>query len=146
MTEKCRVDVYGFDPLLVKGYVAGRPRTLWWHLSDEIYEEYHVKPGDMVSGKLLAVYDGDGNQTAAPNEPFEWKTSRESGLAVLLPYDIITKYRLTEGHFIELLIEKINEKEVFPLEERMSTRWWTDDKMKLTFGEKVLGYLSALYK
>ncbi|MBW1982059.1 MAG: hypothetical protein JRJ12_12645 [Deltaproteobacteria bacterium] len=134
MPEKCRVGVCGFDPMLVKGYVKTGFRGLWWHISDEIYEEYNVKPNDKISGKLLAVYRGkDGSKTHEPNEPFEWKLSKESGLAVLLPPEIIVKYELTEFHFLELIIEKINDQEVWPGEERMSTKWWPEERLKLDF-------------
>ncbi len=133
MPAKCRVGVCGFDPMLVKGYVKTGFRALWWHLPDEIYEEYEVRPGDTVSGKLLAVYNGDGEKVAEPNEPFQWECSKESGLAVVLPSETITKYKLTEFHFIELLIEKVAGKEVYPGEERMSSKWWPEEKMKLPF-------------
>ncbi len=53
MAEKCRVGVCGYDPVLVKGYVKTGDRCLWWHISDELYEEYKVKPGDTVSLKIL---------------------------------------------------------------------------------------------
>lgn len=137
MPEKCRVVVCGFDPVLVRGYVKTGERALWWHISDELYEEYQVKPGMTISGKLLAVYDGDGNKTASPNEPFEWKASKESGLAILLPPEVITKYKLTEFHFLELLIEKVNGKAVWPGQEKVH-KWWPDDKMKL---EYKVGYV-----
>lgn len=146
MPEKSRVAVCGFDPMLVKGYAVTGFRGLWWHISDELYEEYQVKPNNKISGRLLGVYDGDGNQTAAPNEPFEWETSRESGLAVLIPTEVILKYKLTEFHFLEVMIEKINDEIVYPSEERLSKNYWPEDKMKLTFSEKVLGYLQALYR
>jgi len=146
MPERCRVAVCGFDPMLLKGYVVTGFRGLWWHISDELYEEYQVKPNSKISGRLLGVYDGDGNPTAAPDEPFEWQISKESGLAVLIPYEVISKYKLTEFHFLEVIIEKINDEIVYPDEERLSKNYWPDDKMKLTFGEKVLGYLQALYR
>ncbi len=133
MPEKCRVGVCGFDPMIVKGYVKTGERALWWHLSDETYEKYNGKPGDIVSGKLLAVYNGEGQKTATPNEPFEWKVSKESGLAVLLPPDVITKYQLTEFNFLELLVEKIGATPVHPGEERQSTKWWPEEKMKLDY-------------
>jgi hypothetical protein len=133
MPEKCRVGVCGFDPVLVRGYVTTGARALWWHISDEIYEEYQVKPGDKVTGKLLAVYNGEGEQTAAPNEPFEWQASKETGLAIVLPPEVITKYELTEFHFLELLIETVGGKEVYPGEERLSSKWWPEDKMKLEY-------------
>lgn len=133
MPEKCRVGVCGFDPILVKGYLGTGARALWWHVSDEVHEEYEVKPGDKVSVKLLAVYNGDGEKTAEPNESFEWGLSKESGLAVLLPPEVIIKYELTEFHFLELLVEKINKKAVYPGEEKMSTKWWPEKKMKLDY-------------
>jgi len=138
MPEKCRVGVCGFDPMLVKGYVKTGARALWWHISDELYEEFDMKPGTKVSGTLLKVYAGkDGKETASPNEPFEWETSAETGLVVVLPSEVITKYKLTEFHFIELLIEKIDGKEVYPGEEKMSEKWWPEEMMNLDY---VLDY------
>ena len=134
MPEKCRVGVCGFDPMLVKGYVKTGFRGLWWHISDEIYEEYGVKPNDKISGKLLKVFTGKtGKMTHEPNEAFEWKLSKESGLAVLLPPETIVKYQLTEFHFLELIIDKINDKEVWPGKDQISTKMWPEDKMKLGF-------------
>ena len=134
MPEKCRVGVCGFDPMLVKGYVKTGFRGLWWHISDEIYEGYNVKPNDKISGKLLKVYIGTtGKETHAPDEPFEWKLSMESGLAVLLPPEAIVKYELTEFHFLELIVEKINDQEVFPGEDKTSVKMWPKDKMKLHY-------------
>ena len=134
MSEKCRVGVCGFDPMLVKGYVKTGFRGLWWHISDEIYEEYGVKPNDKISGKLLKVFTGKtGEMTHEPKEPFEWKLSMESGLAVLLPPEAIVKYQLTEFHFLELIVEKINDKEVWPGKDQISTKMWPEDKMKLSF-------------
>ncbi len=134
MPEKCRVGVCGFDPMLVKGYVKTGFRGLWWHISDEIYEEYGVKPNDKISGKLLKVFAGKtGEMTHEPNEPFEWKLSMESGLAVLLPPEAIVKYQLTEFHFLELIVEKINDQEVWPGKDQISTKMWPEDKMKLHY-------------
>jgi hypothetical protein len=134
MPERCRVGVCGFDPMLVKGYVKTGFRGLWWHISDEIYEEYGVKPNDKISGKLLKVFTGKtGKMTHEPNEAFEWKLSKESGLAVLLPPETIVKYQLTEFHFLELIIDKINDKEVWPGKDQISTKMWPEDKMKLGF-------------
>jgi len=134
MPEKCRVGVCGFDPMLVKGYVKTGFRGLWWHISDEIYEEYGVKPNDKISGKLLKVFTGKtGEMTHEPNEPFEWKLSMESGLAVLLPPEAIVKYQLTEFHFLELIVEKINDQEVWPGKDQVSTKMWPEDKMKLHY-------------
>jgi hypothetical protein len=134
MPERCRVGVCGFDPMLVKGYVKTGFRGLWWHISDEIYEEYGVKPNDKISGKLLKVFTGKtGKMTHEPKEPFEWKLSKESGLAVLLPPEAIVKYQLTEFHFLELIVEKINDKEVWPGKDRISTKMWPEDKMKLHY-------------
>jgi hypothetical protein len=134
MPEKCRVGVCGFDPMLVKGYVKTGFRGLWWHISDEIYEEYGVKPNDKISGKLLKVFAGKtGEMTHEPNESFEWKLSMESGLAVLLPPEAIVKYQLTEFHFLELIVEKINDQDVWPGKDQISTKMWPEDKMKLHY-------------
>lgn len=139
MPEKCRVGVCGFDPMLVKGYVKTGFRGLWWHISDEIYEEYDVKPNDKITGTLLKVYAGkDGKMTEEPNEPFEWDMSKESGLAVLLPGEDIVKYKLTEMHFLELIINTVGGKDVWPGEDKMSRKFWPEDKMTLHF---VLDYI-----
>jgi hypothetical protein len=138
MPEKCRVGVCGYDPMLVRGYLKTGERALWWHLSDELYEGFEVKPGTPVSGKILAVYDGEGKKIESPNHAFEWKTSRESGLAVLLPPDVISAFKLTEFHFLELLVEKVGDNAVHPGQEKMSSKWWPDDKMKL---EYKVGYI-----
>jgi hypothetical protein len=55
MPEKCRVVVCGFDPMLVKAYAAADMRACWWHISDELFEEFDMKPGMKVSGKLLKI-------------------------------------------------------------------------------------------
>jgi len=133
MPEKCRVIVCGFDPMLVKGYVKTGYRALWWHLSDEIWEASRPLRGKTVSGKLLAVYNPDGEKTASPNEHFEWNTAKESGLAVVIPSEVIVKYQLTEFHFLELLLENVGGQPVYPGEERMSTKWWPEDKLKLDY-------------
>lgn len=139
MPEKCRVGVCGFDPMIVKGYVKTGERALWWHVSDELYEQYKVKPGDTISGKILAVYTGEGVKVESGNEPFEWKVSKESGLAVLLPPEVITKYKLTEFHFLELLVEKVGTTPVYPGQEKKSAKWWPDERMKLDY---KVGYIA----
>lgn len=139
MAEKCRVILCGFDPMLVKGYVKTGERALWWHISDELFETYNVKPGATVSGTLLAVYNCEGAKVATPNDPFEWKTAKESGLVVLLPVDMITKHQLTEFHFLEMKIEKIDGKPVYPGEEKISAKFWPEERMKL---EYKLAYIS----
>ena len=94
MPEKCRVVVCGFDPMLVKAYAAADMRACWWHISDELFEEFDMKPGMKVSGQLQKIYSGiTGEEEAAPNEAFEWETAKETGLVVLLPSDVITKSR-----------------------------------------------------
>ena len=134
MPEKCRVVVCGFDPMLVKAYVAANARACWWHVSDELHDEFDMKPKMRIQGKLLKVYAGKtGQETAAPNEPFEWSCSNESGLAVVLPSEVIRKYKLTEFHFLELMIDKVDGKEVYPGQEKMSKKWWPDDKLKLGY-------------
>ncbi|MFQ5593817.1 MAG: hypothetical protein ACE5HA_06680 [Anaerolineae bacterium] len=133
MPEKCRVGVCGYDPMLVRGYVKTGERALWWHIPDEVYEEYQVKPGDTVEGTLLAIYNSEGKSIASPNEAFTWNASKESGLAVLLPPETITKYRLTAFHFLELEVAKAGGNPVYPGEEKMSTKWWPEEKMKLAY-------------
>ncbi|MBE0568777.1 MAG: hypothetical protein IH577_03755 [Deltaproteobacteria bacterium] len=146
MAEVCRVSVCGFDPMLVKGYVKTGARALWFYLPDELYLDYKLSPGDKVLGKLLAVYDYKGEKTAAPAEAFEWVTAKESGLAVLIPATVITKYELTEFHFVELTLEKVlkmangetgreeivEETDVYPGKE-MKRKFWPQEKMKLDY-------------
>ena len=140
MPEKCRVVVCGFDPMLVKAYVAANARACWWHVSDELYDEFKMQPRMKVQGKLLKVYSGKtGQEQAAPNEPFEWECSRESGLVVLLPSDVIKNYKLTEFHFLELMIDKIDGKDVYPGQEKKSKKWWPDDKLKLGYALDYIG-------
>ncbi len=134
MPEKCRVVVCGFDPMLVKAYVAANARALWWHISDELYHEFGIKPRTKVTGTLLKVYSGKtGQEAAAPNEPFEWECSKETGLVVLLPGEVIKKYMLTEFHFLELMIDTIDGKDVYPGKEVKSKKWWPSDKLKLGY-------------
>jgi len=140
MPEKCRVGICGFDPMLVKGYIALNMRAIWWHISDELYEEFDMKPGMKVSGKLLKLYAGtSGEEFAAPDEAFEWETSKETGLVVLIPPDTVKKYQLTAFMFADLLIEKIDGKDVYPGKEKMSKKWWPDEKMKLDFTIDYIG-------
>ena len=139
MPEKCRVGVCGFDPMLVRAYAAADMRACWWHISDELFEEFDMKPGMKVSGKLLKIYSGiTGEESSAPNEAFEWECAKETGLVVLLPSAVITKHKVTGFQFFEMLIEKIDGKDVYPGEEKMSKKWWPDDKMKLDY---VLDYI-----
>jgi len=140
MPELCRVGVCGFDPMLVKGYVTTGFRALWWHISDEIYEEYNVKPNDKISGTLHKVYKGGAQSigveievTHEPNVDFEWDISKESGLAVLLPPKVIVDYELTEFHFIEVTVKKINDQEVWPGKDVTSVKMWPEERMELPF-------------
>ena len=134
MPEKCRVGVCGFDPMLVRAYAAADMRACWWHISDELFEEFDMKPGMKVSGKLLKIYSGiTGAEEAAPNEAFEWECGKETGRVVLLPSAFITKHKVTAFMFFEMLVEKIDGKDVSPGEEKMSKNWWPDDKMKLDY-------------
>ena len=139
MPEKCRVVVCGFDPMLVKAYAAANMRACWWHIPDALFEEFDMKPGMKVSGQLQKIYIGTtGEEVAAPNEAFEWDCAKETGRVVLIPSDVITKYKVTAFHFFEMLVEKIDGKDVAPGEEKMSKNWWPDDKMKLDY---VLAYI-----
>uniref|UniRef100_A0A7C3Z8W1 Uncharacterized protein n=1 Tax=Desulfobacca acetoxidans TaxID=60893 RepID=A0A7C3Z8W1_9BACT len=136
MPERCRVSVCGFDPMLVKGYVKTGYRALWFYLPDELYEDYEVKPGDKIQGKLLAVINPKEERTAEPNEQFEWQATKETGYAVLIPAEIITKYELTEFHFVELELTHIvrGDKiiDIYPGETKQR-KWWPDGKMKLSY-------------
>lgn len=154
MPEKCRLGVCGFDPMIVRGYVKTGYRALWWYLPDELFADYDVQIGDKVKGTLLKVINPKEEVTASPNEPFEWITSKETGYAVLIPPDVITKYELTEFHFFELQIDQILRKErggpkgrdqdefeaidVYPGETKCR-KWWPDGKMKLKFS---IGYVA----
>ncbi len=139
MPELCRVGICGFDPMLVKGYTAQNMRAIWWHISDELYDEFDMKPGMKVSGKILKLYDGkDGQEFSAPNEKFEWETAKETGLVVVIPSNVILKHKLTAFMFADLQIDKIDGKAVYPGEEKISKKWWPDDKMKLDY---VLDYI-----
>ena len=134
MAEKCRVGVCGFDPMLVKAYAAADMRACWWHIPDALFEEFDMKPGMKISGKLLKIYSGiTGAEEAAPNEAFEWECAKETGRVVLLPSAFITKHKVTAFMFFEMLVEKIDGKDVSPGEEKMSKNWWPDDKMKLDY-------------
>jgi hypothetical protein len=134
MPEKCRVVVCGFDPMLVKGYTKANMRALWWHIPDALYEEFKMKPKMKVSGKVAKIYSGKtGKETSSPNEAFEWECSKETGRAVVLPSAFIVKHQLTEFHFMEVLVDKIDGKDVSPGKEKMSKNWWPDDKLKLDF-------------
>jgi hypothetical protein len=57
----------------------------------------------------------------------------------LIPPDVVRKYKLTEFMFAELLIEKIDGKDVYPGEEKISKKWWPDDKMNLDFTIDYIG-------
>lgn len=139
MPELCRVGICGFDPMLVKGYTAQNMRAIWWHISDELFEEFDMKPGMKVSGKILKLYDGkDGLEFSAPNEKFEWETAKETGLVVLIPAAVVHAHKLTAFMFADLQIDKIDGKDVYPGEEKISKKWWPDDKMKLAY---VLDYI-----
>ena len=139
MPELCRVGICGFDPMLVKGYTAQNMRAIWWHISDELFEEFDMKPGMKVSGKILKLYDGkDGLEFSAPNEDFEWETSKETGIVVLVPADVVHAHKLTAFMFADLQIDTIDGKDVYPGEEKISKKWWPDDKMKLAY---VLDYI-----
>ena len=140
MPEKCRVVVCGFDPMLVRAYTAANARACWWHISDELYQEFNMQPRMKVQGKLLKIHSGKtGQEVGAPNEPFEWECAKETGLVVLLPADVIKKHKLTEFHFVELMIDKIDGKDVYPGEEKISKKWWPDDKLKLHYTLDYIG-------
>jgi len=99
-----------------------------------------MKPGMKVKGKLLKLYSGKtGKESSAPNEAFEWETAKETGLVVLIPADFVKKHKLTGFDFAELLIDKIDGKDVYPGKEVKSKKWWPDDKMKLAYTLDYIG-------
>ena len=73
----------------------------------------------------IAVLPGDGTGPEVVRE----------GLKVLgaaaASYDF--KYELTEFHFLELIVETVGGKEVYPGEDRVSVKMWPEDKMKLHY-------------
>ena len=138
MPEKMRVILCGYDPMLVRGYVrAKNEEALWFYLPKELYEEYNLKPGDKVKGKVVRVYAGStGEVVAEPNEEFEWETSRFTGMAVVVDHDFIARYKLTAWHFLELIVEKVvqdgNEVEIYPGETK-ERRVWAEDRLELSY-------------
>lgn len=137
MPEVCRTILVGFDPVIVKGYLKTGARALWFYLPEELYTDLKIKPGSRVSGKLLHVYGPDGTRTASPDEPFHWETAKETGMAVNVPAAEIIKHGLTEFHFLEVRIDKIEGVEVYPGKE-MSRKLWPEDKMKLAYSIKFM--------
>jgi hypothetical protein len=129
MPELCRVGICGFDPMLVKGYTAQNMRAIWWHISDELFEEFDMKPGMKVTGKLLKIYSGiTGEESSAPN-----------GIVVLVPADVVHAHKLTAFMFADLQIDTIDGKDVYPGEDKVSKKWWPDDKMKLAYTLDYIG-------
>jgi hypothetical protein len=109
-------------------------------MSDELYKEHNVQPRMKVHGTLNKIYSGKtGQEVEAPNEPFEWECSKETGLVVVIPSDVIRKHKLTEFHFLELTIDTIDHNDVYPGEEKISKKWWPDDKMKLGYSLDYIG-------
>ena len=93
-----------------------------------------MQPGSKVSGVVQKIFIGTtGEEVAAPNEAFEWETAKETGLVVLLPSDFIVKYEITEFHFLEMLVEKIDGKDVYPGEEKISKKMWPEEMMNLDY-------------
>ena len=123
MPEKYRVNLCGFDPMLVRGYVTTGARAIWWYLSNETFDEFKPQPEQPVEGKLLAVYDWGGEKLVEPNARFEWRTSKETGYAVVVASEDIVKYELTAWKYLELILEKIGGKEVYPGEEKVFKMW-----------------------
>ncbi len=138
MPLKMRVVLCGYDPVLVKGYVrAKNEEALWFYLPKETYEEYNIKPGDKIKGVVEKIYSGaTGGVVAEPNEEFEWDTSRFTGMAVVVDFDFITKYKLTAWHFLEMTIKSVvqdgEEKEIYP-GETVVKKMWPEDKLKLRY-------------
>lgn len=137
MPEKCRVNVCGFDPMLVKGYIKTGERALWWYLPEELHQDYEVKPGDTIKGTLFAVYSPKAEPVMSEATPFAWPTTKETGMAVLMSSEQILKYQLTAFNFLELQVDTIvrasgEEVEVYPREVKQR-KFWPEDKMKLHY-------------
>jgi hypothetical protein len=134
--EKCRVIVCGYDPMLVRGYAASGARSLWIYLPDELYEHYKVQAGEKVRGKVLAVYNADGEKTFEPDRAFKWRTSQETGYALLIAPHEIVRYELTEFHFVELQLDAVERdakvEEFYPGEVKQR-KWWPQDRMHLRY-------------
>lgn len=132
MPEVTRVILVGFDPMLVRGYIKTDARALWFYLPDELVKELKIKPQTAVKGTLIKVYGPDGKVSASPNEPFEWQTSKESGLSVVVPSSAIAKFGLTCFHFLEMQLEQVGGAPVYPGKE-VARKMWPEDKMKLAY-------------
>ena len=103
-------------------------------------ESMPIKRSFSTTGKLLKVISGKtGKEAAAPNEAFEWETAKETGLVVLIPPEVVKKYKLTEFMFAEILVEKIDGKDVYPGKEVKSKKWWPEEKMKLDYTLDYIG-------
>lgn len=141
MPEKITLILCGFDPVIVRGYLKTKEQAIWFYLPYELYKDYDLKVGDRVIGTLHRIYGPKGEIVSEPNERFDWKTSANSGMSVVVPSDVIQKYKLTAWHFIEATIEKIikgnDEVEVYPGEVKQRINW-PREKMKLHY------YLSYL--
>ena len=136
MPEKCRVIVCGYDPMLVRGYAASGARALWVYLPDELFDDYKLRAGEKVQGKVLAVYNPDGQKTFEPDRAFKWETSAETGYALVIsPHDIV-RYELTEFHFLELQLDAVERdgkvEDLYP-EETRQRKWWPEDRMTLRY-------------
>ncbi len=119
--------------MIVRGYVRTGEQALWIYLPKELFEDFHLKPGDTVKATLHKVYDWTGTATASPEEKIEWKTSNNSGRSVLIPGEAIKKFSLTAWHYLELTVDKVvaggKEQEVYP-GKTMQRTVWPEDKMK----------------
>jgi len=56
----------------------------------------------------------------------------------LVPAAVVHAHKLTAFMFADLQIDTIDGKDVYPGEEKISKKWWPDDKMKLDY---VLDYI-----
>ena len=119
--------------MLVRGYVRTGEQAIWFYLPKELFEDFKLKPGDVVKGTLHKVYDYTGAVAATPEEKIEWKTSNNSGRSVLVSGDAIKNYKLTAWHYLELTIDKVvaggKEQDVYP-GKTMERVIWPEEKMK----------------
>lgn len=137
MPERVRTVLAGFEPMLVRGYVRTGARALWFYLSDKTFKEYNPGTEQTVKGTLNAIYYPTGEMVAEPKEEIEWKTSATTGYSVTIPNEVITKYKLTSWHFIDVTIDEIAGEKIYP-GETVEYKIWPEDKMKL---ESYLEYI-----
>ncbi|MFQ6050092.1 MAG: hypothetical protein ACE5K4_00185 [Candidatus Hydrothermarchaeota archaeon] len=128
MPQKLRTICCGYDPILVRGYVRTGEQALWIYMPKELYQEMNVPTNTPVELTLHKVYDYEGNVVAEPEKKYTWNTSNNSGMSIVIPGEVITEFKLTAWHYLELTIEKIGGKDVYPGETK--EQMWPMEKIK----------------